>query len=142
MFLYLTILVEECVYFSCHVFLFFKQKTAYEMRISDWSSDVCSSDLTNLYALFLIKALDWLNPGGGLAFVLPTSFVAGPYFSGLRQEIRKRARVVELAMHQQREDLFIDATQDVCLLVLQRFGPRSEERRVGKECVSKCRSRG
>src|SRR3546814_20089354 len=28
-----------------HVFFFFKQKTAYEMRISDWSSDVCSSDL-------------------------------------------------------------------------------------------------
>src|SRR3546814_652679 len=29
----------------CYVFFFFKQKTAYEMRISDWSSDVCSSDL-------------------------------------------------------------------------------------------------
>src|SRR3546814_1482602 len=29
------------------VFFFFKQKTAYEMRISDWSSDVCSSDLYN-----------------------------------------------------------------------------------------------
>src|SRR3546814_18406445 len=29
----------------CCVFCFFKQKTAYEMRISDWSSDVCSSDL-------------------------------------------------------------------------------------------------
>src|SRR3546814_10637373 len=29
-------------------FFFFKQKTAYEMRISDWSSDVCSSDLTDL----------------------------------------------------------------------------------------------
>src|SRR3546814_6767425 len=29
------------------VFFFFKQKTAYEMRISDWSSDVCSSDLAN-----------------------------------------------------------------------------------------------
>src|SRR3546814_4192489 len=29
----------------CFVFFFFKQKTAYEMRISDWSSDVCSSDL-------------------------------------------------------------------------------------------------
>src|SRR3546814_1820597 len=28
-----------------HVFFFFKQKTAYELRISDWSSDVCSSDL-------------------------------------------------------------------------------------------------
>src|SRR3546814_5863237 len=30
----------------CWYFFFFKQKTAYEMRISDWSSDVCSSDLT------------------------------------------------------------------------------------------------
>src|SRR3546814_7994473 len=30
---------------SCCFFFFFKQKTAYEMRISDWSSDVCSSDL-------------------------------------------------------------------------------------------------
>src|SRR3546814_1681412 len=30
----------------CMFFLFFKQKTAYEMRISDWSSDVCSSDLS------------------------------------------------------------------------------------------------
>src|SRR3546814_7406693 len=29
----------------CLFFVFFKQKTAYEMRISDWSSDVCSSDL-------------------------------------------------------------------------------------------------
>src|SRR3546814_6662374 len=33
----------SCVFFCC--FFFFKQKTAYEMRISDWSSDVCSSDL-------------------------------------------------------------------------------------------------
>src|SRR3546814_2142919 len=32
--------------FWMSVFLFFKQKTAYEMRISDWSSDVCSSDLS------------------------------------------------------------------------------------------------
>src|SRR3546814_5185872 len=32
-----------CVFVFC--FFFFKQKTAYEMRISDWSSDVCSSDL-------------------------------------------------------------------------------------------------
>src|SRR3546814_2862227 len=31
-----------------YVFFFFKQKTAYEMRISDWSSDVCSSDLGHL----------------------------------------------------------------------------------------------
>src|SRR3546814_4003574 len=34
------------VSFICFIFFFFKQKTAYEMRISDWSSDVCSSDLS------------------------------------------------------------------------------------------------
>src|SRR3546814_7381232 len=39
------------IFFYC--FFFFKQKTAYEMRISDWSSDVCSSDLSS-HALFLI----------------------------------------------------------------------------------------
>src|SRR3546814_7824140 len=33
------------LFFGMRVFFFFKQKTAYEMRISDWSSDVCSSDL-------------------------------------------------------------------------------------------------
>src|SRR3546814_1076849 len=38
----LLVLVTVCVI----LFFFFKQKTAYEMRISDWSSDVCSSDLT------------------------------------------------------------------------------------------------
>src|SRR3546814_1014390 len=32
----------------CHRLFFFKQKTAYEMRISDWSSDVCSSDLDSI----------------------------------------------------------------------------------------------
>src|SRR3546814_1453275 len=40
----------HCAIWSSYVcdiayFFFFKQKTAYEMRISDWSSDVCSSDL-------------------------------------------------------------------------------------------------
>src|SRR3546814_2011905 len=40
--------LHRCQLFSWHYslwFFFFKQKTAYEMRISDWSSDVCSSDL-------------------------------------------------------------------------------------------------
>src|SRR3546814_9065347 len=37
-----------CMYSLWFVFFFFKQKTAYEMRISDWSSDVCSSDLRAL----------------------------------------------------------------------------------------------
>src|SRR3546814_9777509 len=42
----LTVMFGLClIFWSVFVFFFFKQKTAYEMRISDWSSDVCSSDL-------------------------------------------------------------------------------------------------
>src|SRR3546814_13331914 len=42
--------LQELIY-SLFIFFFFKQKTAYEMRISDWSSDVCSSDLADLSSL-------------------------------------------------------------------------------------------
>src|SRR3546814_2289395 len=47
MFYFFTVYCCFCIYYClvCFVFFFFKQKTAYEMRISDWSSDVCSSDL-------------------------------------------------------------------------------------------------
>src|SRR3546814_2036211 len=79
------------------VFFFFKQKTAYEMRISDWSSDVCSSDLmTNLGGHDLETALD--------------------AFAGATGET------------------------PICFIAYTVKG-RSEERRVGKECVSTCRSR-
>src|SRR3546814_3160844 len=67
-------------------FFFFKQKTAYDMRISDWSSDVCSSDL------------------------------------GDADDHRQ---------HRQRPAAGTHFVGDA----------RSEERRVGKECVSTCRSR-
>src|SRR3546814_2563751 len=46
-------------------FFFFKQKTAYEMRISDWSSDVCSSDLSSGKYLFAARVIpyrgSWLD---------------------------------------------------------------------------------
>src|SRR3546814_9433234 len=47
MFLKFMILCWSLLFMFCFFFLFFffKQKTAYELRISDWSSDVCSSDL-------------------------------------------------------------------------------------------------
>src|SRR3546814_7886479 len=48
---------------KCTLFFFFKQKTAYEMRISDWSSDVCSSDLNE-------KALRRELTLGGAASIL------------------------------------------------------------------------
>src|SRR3546814_7959696 len=41
--------VDSVVVLFCGIVFFFNQKTAYEMRISDWSSDVCSSDLRGLY---------------------------------------------------------------------------------------------
>src|SRR3546814_10286383 len=44
-------------------FFFFKQKTAYEMRISDWSSDVCSSDLVQHDHIDFIDVV-----GGGVKF--------------------------------------------------------------------------
>src|SRR3546814_8880056 len=55
--------VYVCVSVMCGLwillFFFFKQKTAYEMRISDWSSDVCSSDLLEaLDAAFLTRTLE------------------------------------------------------------------------------------
>src|SRR3546814_8391102 len=49
-------MVVWCDAFDC---FFFKQKTVYEMRISDWSSDVCSSDL-NEYEELLQMTLDQL----------------------------------------------------------------------------------
>src|SRR3546814_308674 len=45
----------NCVLMNNIVVLFFQQKTAYEMRISDWSSDVCSSDLGELVFTSLTK---------------------------------------------------------------------------------------
>lgn len=75
---------------------------------------------TNLYALFLLRSLKWLKPGGGLVFVLPTSFVAGPYFASLRKEVLRQAEVVRIDLHEQRENLFLGAVQDICVLTLRR----------------------
>src|SRR3546814_190400 len=44
------IISRQILIYVCCLFFFFKQKTAYEMRISDWSSDVCSSDLSTTCA--------------------------------------------------------------------------------------------
>src|SRR3546814_3449524 len=97
------------VYF---VFFFFKQKTAYEMRISDWSSDVCSSDLAHL-----------------MHDVHPVKFEAG------RMEFRARPEAPNNLIHRVSEQLSNWTGQRWFVSL------RSEERRVGKECVSTCRSR-
>src|SRR3546814_8064777 len=89
--------------------LFFKQKTAYEMRISDWSSDVCSSDL------------GWRSP---MPDLLPCPHCGAP------------------AEHDSRRWNGMDL-HDVGNIghAIYCTACRSEERRVGKECVSTCRSR-
>src|SRR3546814_2708404 len=55
-----------CVSFSFLYFFFFKQKTAYEMRISDWSSDVCSSDLDKSAAQEHVGVARVADPEGQL----------------------------------------------------------------------------
>src|SRR3546814_1303411 len=65
-------------YCICIVVFFFKQKTAYEMRISDWSSDVCSSDLDASEVVTVVKN------GQPLASVLSFFFrdEVLPYYGG------------------------------------------------------------
>src|SRR3546814_7572764 len=50
----LFLIFQSYLDISSVFFFFFKQKTAYEMRISDWSSDVCSSDLDHRHQLLLV----------------------------------------------------------------------------------------
>src|SRR3546814_20511426 len=56
--------------------VFFKQKTAYEMRISDWSSDVCSSDLSPEFTARLVdrwQELESQANGSNVTFMVPKS---------------------------------------------------------------------
>src|SRR3546814_12770165 len=95
------------------------------MRISDWSSDVCSSDLDPLMAL-----------------------VTKRRYGSSSQQHRKKPKLAEA---KRRPNGIRSQCSDVecstrflpqrCRQVAQ-LGRRSEERRVGKECVSTCRSRG
>src|SRR3546814_1867420 len=111
-------------------FFFFKQKTAYEMRISDWSSDVCSSDLggapsaARLRQLRLRRRADPHLRGDQR----PERRLA-PYGGGAGRLLRRRR-----APRARRAGQLPAAR-------LAEVQPRSEERRVGKEGVSTCRSR-
>src|SRR3546814_1535585 len=116
------------------LFFFFKQKTAYEMRISDWSSDVCSSDLYKAILRGLAK-LSGTHRAGRLAPDFDRKF---PYD-------RERSSAV-FALSIPEDKVVQRATRmfDFIARYPQLFPDpvrRSEERRVGKECVSTCRYR-
>src|SRR3546814_1599562 len=103
------------------IFFFFKQKTAYEMRISDWSSDVCSSDLLKL-RIGSVKSTQKITKAkqmvaaAKLRKAQAAAEAARPYSSRLEAVVASLASKIA-------------------------GGSRSEERRVGKECVGTCRSR-
>src|SRR3546814_17727788 len=104
------------------LYFFFKQKTSYEMRISDWSSDVCSSDL----------------PAGesrvpGVVADLPGGHEEAQGAAvRIGDGVKLRVHAAFGASDQPAKTPFLTRRLDAV---------RSEERRVGKECVSTCRSR-
>src|SRR3546814_12152017 len=69
-----------CLIYVISLFFFFKQKTAYEMRISDWSSDVCSSDLQ----LKLRLAVPRRAPSVCQEFFIHASYVCARHGCGAR----------------------------------------------------------
>src|SRR3546814_8201674 len=114
----------------CLLFFFVKQKTAYEMRISDWSSDVCSSDLR-------IAGLGVDQPGGGVADRHGKAEAA----TGRRAvgaEIGGHAEQADEARRLRRQQ---PAGNVGVVAPIDGLVERSEERRVGKESASTCRSR-
>src|SRR3546814_19214999 len=124
-------------------FFFFKQKTAYEMRISDWSSDVCSSDLVNGAELRSRQRDRDIFRTGVLGEAVP----AGAQLKAVLAADDPVVRLVFLSLTGvlDQRDLGGDveggkrAFQAAVLLLGE---VRSEARRVGKECVSTCRARG
>src|SRR3546814_6340775 len=166
--------------YNCLLFFFFKQKTAYEMRISDWSSDVCSSDLNPLSVITASK-FDQVQK-----YLTLTGHVYSPgvylmnkaAFDKLSDEDKKAfVEAARIGVKANRDRIDSDEKNDVADLrskgmevvetidkahfqaalepimadFTKQFGKdnldriraakRSEERRVGKESVSTCRSR-
>src|SRR3546814_15885792 len=113
-------------------FFLFKEMTAYERRISDWSSDVCSSDLGDCYPS---NAPAWRPVSRRpirLRVPLPGSVACDV------------AVLLLVKSHELGADLAMPVQVDLhggLERPLAQGGFRSEERRVGKECVSTCRSR-
>src|SRR3546814_3191294 len=107
------------------MFFFFKQKTAYEMRISDWSSGVCSSDLRTYQ----------LNVGGNMDFknMLERERLESKKVSKT-QSVTSNLKG-ELANKTSDRNVHIGPSDYVQWLDDRKW--RSEERRVGQECGSR-----
>src|SRR3546814_13096024 len=123
---------RSCVHYL--VFFFYKQKPAYEVRISDWSSDVCSSDLAPAPAAAAPAPTP--QPARAEPVEAPSSPPTetkkdSPSTSSGQTEKGNRVKASPLAKR-------LAAEQGIDLKTLTGTGPggrivRSEERRVGKE---------
>src|SRR3546814_13745487 len=140
------------------VFFFFKQKTAYEMRISDWSSDVCSSDLDAARYIVVAEVIvedhrqGQPDAGGdaiGVGIDRRPRIVRA--FGRVANAARQRQLVDRppVGLPEDREALAALVIVGVDLretrILVEEGGAeigRSEERRVGKECVRTFRTRG
>src|SRR3546814_15567939 len=100
------------------------------MRISDWSSDVCSSDLFTMLGT-LVQGRVCAGGGGINAAKVALAIVT-------RYAVRRRQFE---ATSDEQEELLLDYGMHQRRLLPLIARTRSEERRVGKECVRTCRSR-
>src|SRR3546814_14491480 len=119
------------VSYYCFLF-FFKQKTAYEMRISDWSSDVCSSDLLRFRATTTLRRERTFQHHQHMD---PAAVIRHPCISAATA--RAPATAISVPNNPSRRPYAGRSTPP-----RTRAGSRSEERRGGKEGVSTCSSRG
>src|SRR3546814_20061435 len=132
------------LYVGVYFFFFFKQKTAYEMRISDWSSDVCSSDLRHAEAQHQAGDEEQDHHAEQVADQRDRTGDEGrdrPYRLFARDTGEVAERTAELAepLHSR-----LPVRPDRRRRDRQRrvgVGMRSEERRVGQEGVGTCRYR-
>src|SRR3546814_20444017 len=106
---------------------FFKQKTAYEMRISDWSSDVCSSDLDIPQDHAFIATLYRFAAKHNIKYIL----------NGFNYSTECVRNPLEWIYHGSDMRQFWDIQKKFGTRSLKNYpiSSRSEERRVGKECV-------
>src|SRR3546814_1087629 len=107
-------------------FFFFKQKTAYELRISDWSSDVCSSDL----ALRLVEADDVLGEDPVHEERLATGLGVDPHHRVLDSREPRRELLDQLGGHRHAEALAPVVHGDHSVYALLQIGRASCRERV------------
>src|SRR3546814_503354 len=157
--------------------IFFKQKTAYDVRISDWSSDVCSSDLVGHVDLTAQKRLHNLRPTAEAARFFDFQALGLEQFIVVRHQQRRRVGDGQIAdsdrgigfgrsglilhlqerqgarggKHRRQLDELAAGLQGLIRRAARRWfqehycvssigkEDRSEERRGGKGCVSKCK---